>query len=299
MVAAEADVVHIQHTFDLFGYMGLLSFPVYQQLARLSVPVVTTLHELPRRELGSLKARIAYPYLRECIRWIVTRSTATIVHSQVSFDTLAELGINQRIHVIPHGSIAHAFEKRGRAAYSNPPTIGFFGFISKQKGVHRLLEAIAELPQVRLIIAGAPRTSSDQDYEKYLHSRAAELRINDRVEFRGFVPDNELATFFDSIDLAVFPYEHSTASGALHIALAHECVILASNLPVFDELHMRYDCLDTFDLAKPETLVAQVKQLLTDQQRRAELQAGCYRSIASTNWSSIGQQTYALYQSLL
>src|SRR3712207_1564089 len=46
-VAHRADVIHIQHAFDIFGYMGHLTSPLYRVLNRTRKPIVTTLHELP------------------------------------------------------------------------------------------------------------------------------------------------------------------------------------------------------------------------------------------------------------
>jgi glycosyltransferase involved in cell wall biosynthesis len=127
----------------------------------------------------------------------------------------------------------------------------------------------------------------------------ANLGIAGRVDFLGFLPDHAMADFFQSVDLMVFPYSSSTASGALHLAMAHKSVILTSNLPVFHELKTRYDCLEEFDLGKPDHLVDQINWLLIDTGRRNELILGCQRMMEDTSWAEVAKKTYAVYEDLL
>jgi glycosyltransferase involved in cell wall biosynthesis len=97
--------------------------------------------------------------------------------------------------------------------------------------------------------------------------------VNDRVQFLGFVPDKEMASFFQSVDVVVFPYSQCTTSGALSLALAHGCVALTSNLP-FLELKDRYDCVEIFDLDNRQSLIDQLKKVLLNERRRSAVAQG-------------------------
>ena len=292
-----ADIVHIQHSFDLYGYMGYLTFPLYRILHHAGKPIVTTIHELPDVRSKALKMRIAFPYLQRCITEIVQNSDAVIVHTRASLDLLAQWRLLKGVHLIPHGTL----QPKTTACFDSPSrngsTIGFFGFINEKKGLHRLLDALVCLPKTRLVIAGEPKTDSDKKYYMDLRSQATNLSIADRVEFMGYLPDSAMADFFRSADVIAFPYSICTASGALHLALAHGSVVLTSNLPVFHELKVRYDCLEEFDLEEPETLVAQLIKLLHNTTRRSELIVGCERMVQDTSWSQIARKTYAVYKS--
>ena len=293
------DIIHVQHAFDLYGYMGHLTFPLYRLLKKSGKPVVTTLHEMPDLRSKNLKMQLALVYLKSCIREIVQNSDVVLVHTQATLDLLARWQHKKGILVIPHGTINRKIVTNPSLSSPNTPTIGFFGFITENKGIHRLFDALANLPDARLVIAGEPRTKRDQIYLASLKSKATDPSIGGRVEFLGFLPDHAMSDFFQAVDLMVFPYSSSTASGALHLAMAHKCVILTSNLPVFHELKIRYDCLEEFELGKPDHLVDQINWLLGDSYRRNELVAGCQRMMEDTSWVEVAKITNIVYENLM
>lgn len=293
----QCDILHVQHAFDTYGYMGYRTIPFYQLLRRKGAPIVTTIHELPQR-CDTLKDRIVYPYLQACIRTIAEKSDAVIVHTKSSVDLLIEWADPRKIYLIPHGTIVSPESQRHTSRMPTTGTIGFFGFVSPHKGIDRALEAVARLPGVRFVVAGTPRAPADHDYYRALQARANELGIADRVDFAGFVPDDAIGDFFRAVDLVVFPYLHCTASGALHIALAHQCTVLTSDLPIFRELAAAYRCLEMFDLHDADSFANQIRRLLSDSARRDELAAGRRRMIAATGWERVAKRTYAIYQRL-
>lgn len=296
--AMRADIIHVQYAFDLYGYMGYLTLPLYFMLKRIGKPVVTTIHELPTTDPISLKERIAYPYSRQLIRSVCKLSNAVIVHTQPSLDGLKQWGLIAGIHHIPHG-ITEIKIPLTHTDQLHRKTVGFFGFISEHKGVHTALHAIARLPGAYFRIAGEPRTEREKRYLAALKVQAVQLGIDDRVEFVGYVSDEELANFFHSVDVMLFPYTSCTASGALSLALAHGCVALTSDLPVFYEMTATYDCLETFKLNDPDNLTSKLEWLLSNTQRRSELVAGGQRLVAATSFAQVAQQTYNLYKELL
>lgn len=299
--AEVADVIHVQHAYDLYGYMSYQVFSLYRTLAKSRKPIVTTVHELPEKHSRSIKSRLAFPYLRQVLKTIVHHSTIVLVHSEGHTRLLNEWTGGNNIRFIQHGTIEYSsFKERTLPiADKSPKFIGFFGFIMPHKGIHRVIEALPALPDVTFRIAGRPRTKQDEAYLAYLKEIVRRLSLGDRVEFLGFIPDEEMAAFFAQIDVVVFPYSHCTASGALHLALAHGSVMLASRIDKFHEIKVQYDCLEEFELDRPETLVSQLKLLLNDDVRRSELVAGCRRMIEATSWSAIAKQTSTIFRTAL
>jgi glycosyltransferase involved in cell wall biosynthesis len=279
--------------------MGYLTFPLYYALKQHRARIVTTLHELPEARPKKLKARVAYPYLRTCLKAIANGSDAIVVHSKADQDLLVKWDLSLNSHLIPHGIVQQPISSSARPTRNHEPKIGFLGFLKQPKGVHRLIEALAQLEGVQLVVGGAPQTDADDSYCSELRARVRQLGIADRVKFVGFVPNSDLADFFQSVDLVAFPYSQCTASGALHLALAHGCVTLTSNLPVFQELKARFGCLETFDLTEPSTLVTQLQKLLTDEIIRSALIRGTQRIVTAANWEQVAKSTYALYLHLL
>lgn len=297
--AAHADVVHVQHAIGNLGYMGYLTFPLYGLLRQRSKCIVTTMHELPEARPETLKARLAFPYLQKCLRTITDNSDAVIVHSNVDRGLLTRWRLSRNIHVIPHGMIQPSEVVGPLPRQDRQPTVGFFGFVTRNKGLHLLIDAIAQIQGVRLTIAGAPNTPAHLEYYRELMAQVEHLGIADRVDFIGFVPDGDLAGFFRSVNMMVFPYSKSTASGALHLALAHGCVTLTSNLAVFQELNADFGCLETFELTSQSDLVAQLERLLTDETARSALAEGARRIVSAANWEQVAKTTHKLYGYLM
>lgn len=75
---------------------------------------------------------------------------------------------------------------------NSAPLIGIVGRISPWKGQHIFLEAAAKVreqfPDARFQIIGSALFGEDE-YEKRVHKLAAELKLDDCLEWTGFVPD--------------------------------------------------------------------------------------------------------------
>lgn len=300
--AQPADVIHIQHAVSNLGYAGVKSFWLYLRLRRLGKPIATTLHELPLFAINSPKDRLAFHYFRILLRYAVDASDLTWVHTQNTVNTLRQMGITSaHLQVIPHGTVIPrtTFSAGRRPPVSADPVIGFFGFISEHKGIHRVLDVLPQLPGARFVVAGMPTDMAGQTYLARLQGRVKELGLESRVQFLGYIPDQALPDFFASVDLVVFPYEHGTASGTLHLALAHGTPIVASDIPLFREMKATYGCLEIFPLDDPLALVARLRDVATNEQQRTPLILGCQRMIEATNWRTVAQTTAATYQHLL
>jgi glycosyltransferase involved in cell wall biosynthesis len=124
---------------------------------------------------------IAYVY-RDCPFIAVSRSTAA---------DLERRGVDPgRITVIPNGLPEIPGETEVLALPKDPePLFVYLGRIKRYKRIELLLEAFAqlapEMPHARLVIAG------DGDHREALERAAAELDLGDRVEFPGWVGEEE------------------------------------------------------------------------------------------------------------
>ena len=71
---------------------------------------------------------------------------------------------------------------------STRPVIGMFGRVSRWKGQHVLLEALATIPDAQVVFVGGP-LFGEQDYLDELKCRVRELGMTGRVKFAGFRDD--------------------------------------------------------------------------------------------------------------
>lgn len=86
---------------------------------------------------------------------------------------------------------------------SGKTVIGFIGSFYRWEGLDFLLDALPEISSansdaVVLLVGGGPE-------EARLRRRAAELQIDDQVIFTGRVPHADICTYYDLMDLMVYP----------------------------------------------------------------------------------------------
>ena len=108
-------------------------------------------------------------------------------------------------------------EARKMLQIDDRPTLLFFGFIRRYKGLDLLLEAMPEvlrrMPDVQLLVVG----EFFGDPKPYLDI-VAKHGLKDRVIIRNeFVPNEEVTRWFSASDLLVLPYRSATNSGIVQI----------------------------------------------------------------------------------
>ncbi|MBI4770317.1 MAG: glycosyltransferase, partial [Chloroflexi bacterium] len=100
-----------------------------------------------------------------------------------------------------------------------------FGLVRKYKGLEVMLRALAQAPEVRLLVAG-------EFYEApgRFETLAAELGVAGRVTFANrYIPDEEVPLYLAAADVLVAPYTSASQSGVLPQALAAGLPVIASD----------------------------------------------------------------------
>jgi glycosyltransferase involved in cell wall biosynthesis len=148
-----------------------------------------------------------------------------------------------------------------------------FGKWGTYKRLDLLLEAFEQLstnmPNIRLVIAGSnhPMTPG------YVESVAEELKGNPRVEFTGYVEEDDIPELFRSASVLVLPYSSATgASGVAHLACEFGVPIISAGIDDFRE--MAWDeglAIDFYETGSSLSLATQLQQLLSDPERMCEM----------------------------
>jgi glycosyltransferase involved in cell wall biosynthesis len=142
------------------------------------------------------------------------------------------------VHLRAHGLLARRpefpdFSRRGNQVHR----ILAFGKWGTYKRLELMIEAFnilsAKMPEARLVVAGGdhPQAAGYIDSMKQQHS------ANSRIEFRGYIPEDDLADLFQSSSVAVMPYSSSTGcSGVAHLACAFGVPIVSADLVDFRQM---------------------------------------------------------------
>ncbi len=171
-----------------------------------TIPQVVMVHDLrpishPERSLQSLYFRSWVPPLLRAARHVLTNSRFTAAEIQRCTGLPAE-----RITVIPLGYNAEAFRPGPPASRSEErPYVLHVGQAYPHKNLRRLIQAFAQVapahPELRLVLAGKPHATETPQ----LQALVAELGLQQRVEFRAYVPASALPDLYRGALALVFP----------------------------------------------------------------------------------------------
>ncbi len=126
--------------------------------------------------------------------------------------------------------ISKAQARKKLGIKKNEQVVLFFGYINWFKGTDFFVETFKNTKRIlnnpaRFIIAGGQSaTLKDQSsYQSYFTKTEYLAHQCPQIEITGYVPQEEIATYFSAADLVVFPYRYfMCASGVLSLAFSYQ-----------------------------------------------------------------------------
>jgi glycosyltransferase involved in cell wall biosynthesis len=315
------DVVHVQYQAAAYAMRPAIHFwPRRVRLTGTDRPwTAVTFHDL--------KVPYLFPKAGPLRRWVVNelarQSDLAITTNRQDFESLGrELGSPPALvpigsNVAPPPSLPPVDGRIGREAWRAHWGAGpddlllcFFGFINDRKGVDTLLRALHLLAaepqravQPLLLFIGGQTGASDPTNVAFLagiQALIAELGVEERVRWTGYLPAAEVSASFDAADLCVLPFRDgvSLLHGTLHAALAHGLPILTTRprLPL-PELVDGENVLFA-PPEDPEALAQAIAHLAAAPELRQRLAAGARTLSEQFRWPKIAADTLALYRGL-
>jgi len=238
-------------------------------------------------------------------RRVFAAMDAVVAHSEHSAARLRdEVGLDPaRVRVVPHG----AFDYLTRLPEEKPlppelegaagPVILSFGLLRRYKGIEHLLEAFgqvaAESADAELWVVGNPR----MDVEPLRRQASG---AGGRVRFvTRFVDEAEIPAIFRRADLVALPYLDAEHSGVLYTGLAFGKPLLLSAVGGFPEV-AETGAARLVPPGDTAALTATLKELVGDEQARAELAAAATKAAAGPySWEEAARLTLDLYRELI
>lgn len=142
-----------------------------------------------------------YPFPFSLIeRYNLTRAHYAIAGNQEGAQVLRAKGYAGPLAVIPQFGVDPQIFRPRPELKEGPFTIGYVGRLVEEKGVHILLEAVAELEREwRLrILGGGP-------LRPHFETLAQNLRMGDKVTFHPPLPSGDIPVFLNRLDALVLP----------------------------------------------------------------------------------------------
>ncbi len=265
-------------------------------LRRAGIRIVWTVHNIvnherrfPRWELFACKI------LARLVDCIVVHCPAVITKVAESYRVGPD-----KIRVMPFGHYADRIRpvpdrRAARQSLGLPldaKILLFFGLIRRYKGVDRLLEEFAKLPDedVRLVVVGEPRPRSLG--EEIAVRAKRDKRVVTRLEF---AEGDELAVWLGASDAAVLPFSDSLTSGTAIFSASCGRTFIAPAVGCMKEFPEGSALL--YDLGDPNGLRNAMEAALSAPLQ--EMGALAKRYVERFPWDHSAKQLVGLYESLV
>ena len=198
------------------------------------------------------------------------------------------------VKYIPHGSIA----SNSSRIDPEEKVILVFGHMGPYKGLSVMLKAFEELrsekPNVKLVMAG----SSHPNFPIFL-DHYVKMHIP-KVEFIGYVPEENLAEIFRMADVVVLPYSTTTGtSGVFHLACGYGKPIVASDLPEIREILDEGASALLVPAGDVQALKDAILKVLSDEKLASKMSEQNLRFAQSESWGIIAEMYEKAYLELL
>lgn len=150
-----------------------------------------------------------------------------VILSELFRKSLLGRGIDDcNIIHIPHANFDYYRDSLLTSSKSPKHVIGFFGTISKYKGIDKLLSAFLKIhedyPHYKLLIAGKG------DIHPYVSQLQA---LGDNVIlYNRWIDDDEVSEIIQLVDFLVLPYTDASQSGVIPLAYSFEKPVIATDV---------------------------------------------------------------------
>jgi glycosyltransferase involved in cell wall biosynthesis len=276
---------------------------------RSSLPVVVTIHDLAILRFPETFRRWHRTFASYLLPRLVRRVSAIVSVSEATKSDLVELlGVApERVSVIPCGISAgfsplDAGDPRLAAVrdrYSLPEAYAItVGAIEPRKNLPRLLRAVDQLTKRRefrdlSLLHIGPGGWLTKEVSRTL----AELRLEDRVRFLGYVPNDDLAALYQQARLAIYPSLFEGFGLPVLEAMASGCPVVTSNCSSMPEVAGGAAVL--VDPMSVEAIADGIARLWCDDGLRHALIACGQRRAATFTWEFAARETMKLYDRVL
>lgn len=197
--------------------------------------------------------------LRRC-RAVSTTSDDYAAHARLS-RILKDRG-NRAIPVVAHprSGFRAPSEKSGKVV------LGFLGRLTSEKGIGTLLDAMKKLPDHFVLKLAGPEMPYSEK-RGYNESDLRNLEEDGRIDVLGFIDDEEIESFLNSIDIFVFPSENSfEAMGIVQIeAISAGVPVVASDLPGVRMVVQKTGFGEVFPVGDANALAMKIQSVATAQ----------------------------------
>jgi rhamnosyl/mannosyltransferase len=285
------EIWHLQEPFPL-GTLAVL----LRALTRKGARIVVSWHS------DVVRQRLLRPAHEAIARAVLDRATIIHVATQAHLDGSRILPrYRDKVEVIPYMVDVERYRHDAtrplvraiRAWAGAAPVALYVGRLVYYKGLDYLLDAVARVPELRIVIAG------DGVLRESLRAHAEQLGLRDRIYWTGALSEEDVSAVYSGADFFVLPSTHRTeAFGLVQVeAMAAGLPVVSTRLGTGVEI-VNEDGVSGILVAPADAaaLAEALRLLATDGAARARLSAGALRRAADFTPARLAPRYRALYE---
>ncbi len=292
------------HTYDLIHIHDWLSGAAGIALKlEWKVPLLATIHATERgrhqgylandssKQIDQMEWRICFEAWRVivCSKFMAGEVESFFLVPRNKIDVIAN-GIGQ--YNVNNCTMADQVELRRRYAPNGEHLLFFIGRIVYEKGIHVLIRAMPHIltnhPNTRLLIAGK---NSQQ-----LWPLAREMRVDNQVEFLGFISNEQRDCLYRVVDSAVFPSLYEPFGIVALEAMYQSCNVIASGVGGLAEVVRHAENGLTVYPNDPQSIAWAVNELITHPSQAQMWRIQAQQEVNTLyRWDRIAMQTANVY----
>ena len=293
------------HTHDwLTGFAGIELKKI------LDCPLVATIHATER---GRLRGHISTD-----LQWSIDNAERTLLEEAFCVIVCSRYMFNEvqyffqipaeKLTIVPNGvnmadlgnghNPAQLASFKARYAEPTDRIVFTISRLVYEKGVHLLVRAapriLAEYPEARIIIAGKGPEGTNLERQAY------QLGVANRVNFIGFITDEDRNGLFKVAGCAVFPSLYEPFGIVALEAMALGCPVVVSDVGGLSEVVTHTDTGVTVFSDNPDSVAWGVLHALADPERARRYAAKARLTVERFfSWQRIAGLTVRVYRDVL
>lgn len=271
----------------------ILFIPAHEiPILALRSRIITTVHDLAFLQVADIYSR--YQVWRQKfslwqVKWRAEKIIA--ISSLTKKDLLAYDNFKQDIKVVHLGFDKEYFgygdndELRAGVEGENDRYALFVGRIELKKGIDYLIEALSGTKNdFKLILVGKPGFGFEE-----IKNRINQLNLQDRVEIKGYVNDEELKKLYSGALFFVFPSRFEGFGLPLLEAMSYRLPVLASDIEIMREIGGEAVLLA--ELENSDDWAMKMDELSNDEDLRNEMIIRGLQRVGDFSWVRTAKET--------
>ncbi|MBE3101169.1 MAG: glycosyltransferase family 4 protein [Firmicutes bacterium] len=292
------DIIHVHDWITAFCGRTLKGI--------FKIPLVSTIHATEFGRNSGLHNDMQ-KYISNIEWWLTYESNRVIVNSRFMENQLTGFFQLQKdkISIVHNGVRVEDFASndpsqqfRGKYAAENEKIIFHIGRIVQEKGLQVLIDAIPlllkDFQAFKVVIAGKG------PFLDTIKKHAAELGIEDKIYFTGFIDDATRNMLFRASDAAVFPSLYEPFGiVALEGMAARIPVVVSDTGGLRETIEQEKDGLK-FSSGSSKDLAAKLLYVLKNPEQSKKMAENGYKKVKNSySWSDISDRVICIYNEVL